>query len=106
MQCKFFPYHYAASLQLIAFLAGLGLYKLWRRCIGGGFGGVLAWMSFVVIAISMRTATRDLPQDFSDRALMRLQYAFRLPPFTNRESLDRVCSNAADFSLPADREVA
>ncbi len=31
MQGKFFPYHYAATLQLIAFLAGLGLYKLWRR---------------------------------------------------------------------------
>lgn len=106
MQGKFFPYHYAASLQLIGFMAGLGLYKLWRRCVGGGFGGVLAWMSFVVIAISMRTATRDLPQDFSDRALLRLQYAFRIPPFKTRESIDRVCSNVADFSLPADREVA
>ena len=39
MQGKFFPYHYAASLQLIGFLAGLGLYKLWRRCLAGGFGG-------------------------------------------------------------------
>ncbi len=39
MQGKFFPYHYGATLPLIAFIAGLGLYKLWRRCLGGGAGG-------------------------------------------------------------------
>jgi Dolichyl-phosphate-mannose-protein mannosyltransferase len=105
MQGKFFPYHYAASLQLIAFLAGLGLYKLWRRCMNGGFGGVLAWMSFVAIAISMRTASRDLPQDYSDRALMRLKYAFRIAPYTTREAVDRELSWVADFSLAADRDV-
>jgi hypothetical protein len=105
MQGKFFPYHYAASLQLIAFLAGLGLYKLWRRCMNGGLGGVLAWMSFVAIAISMRTASRDLPQDYSDRALMRLKYAFRIAPYTSREVADRELSWVADFSLAADRDV-
>ncbi len=105
MQGKFFPYHYAASLQLIAFLAGIGLYKLWRRCMGGGFGGVLAWMSFVAIAINMRTASRDLPQDFSDRALMRLKYAFRVAPFKSREAIDRDLGWVADFNLSADRDV-
>ncbi len=105
MQGKFFPYHYAASLQLIGFLAGLGLYKLWRRCMNGGFGGVLAWMSFVAIAISMRTASRDLPQDYSERALIRLEYAFRIAPYTSREIVDRDLSWVADFSLAADRDV-
>jgi len=105
MQGKFFPYHYAASLQLIGFLAGLGLYKLWRRCMNGGFGGVLAWMSFVAIAISMRTASRDLPQDYSDRALLRLKYAFRIAPYTSREAADRELSWVADFNLAADRDV-
>lgn len=106
MQGKFFPYHYAATLQLIGFLAGLGLYKLWRRCVSGGIGGVLSWMSFVVIAISMRTASRDLPQDFSERALMRLSFAFRLTPYTTREAIDRQLSWVADFNLSADRDVA
>ncbi|MES1174689.1 MAG: glycosyltransferase family 39 protein [Myxococcales bacterium] len=105
MQGKFFPYHYAASLQLIGFLAGLGLYKLWRRCMNGGFGGVLAWMSFVAIAISMRTASRDLPQDYSERAVMRLEYAFRIAPYTSREAVDRDLSWVADFNLAADRDV-
>ncbi|MET0794390.1 MAG: glycosyltransferase family 39 protein [Polyangiaceae bacterium] len=105
MQGKFFPYHYAATLQLIGFLAGLGLYKLWRRCMNGGFGGVLAWMSFIAITISMRTASRDLPQDYSERALTRLKYAFRIAPYTSREAVDRELSSVADFSLSADRDV-
>src|SRR5450755_2076857 len=106
MQGKFFPYHYAASLQLIGFLAGLGLYKLWRRCITGGLGGALAFASFVVIATDMRAATRDLPQYFRERAWLRLQYALRIPPYTSREVLDRECSYVADYNLIADRDVA
>jgi len=109
MQGKFFPYHYTATLQLIAFLAGLGLYKLWRRCVGsgsGGFGGALAFMSFVVVVTSMRTASRDLPQDYSERALMRLRYAFRMAPYKTRDAIDRELSYVADFNLAADRDVA
>jgi len=106
MQGKFFPYHYAASLQLIGFLAGLGLYKLWRRCLAGGPGGALAFASFVVIATDMRAATRDLPQYFRERAWMRLEYAFRRSPYFSREALDRDLSYVADYNLSADRDVA
>jgi hypothetical protein len=105
MQGKFFAYHYAATLQLIGFLAGLGLYKLWRRCLPGGLGGALAFASFVVIAADMLTAVRDLPQSFSERALIRLQYALRIAPYTSREVVDRELSYVADFNLSADREV-
>jgi Dolichyl-phosphate-mannose-protein mannosyltransferase len=105
MQGKFFPYHYAATLQLIGFLAGLGLYKLWRRCVVGGLGGALAFASFVVIACEMRTATRDLPQEFSERALMRLKFAFHLEPYKSRAAIDRDCAYVADFNLQADRDV-
>jgi len=106
MQGKFFPYHYAASLQLIGLLAGLGLYKLWRRCVSGGAGGALAFASFLVITTDMRAATRDLPQYFRERAWLRLQYALRIPPYTTRAALDRECSYVADYNLTADRDVA
>ena len=106
MQGKFFPYHYAASLQLIGFLAGLGLYKLWRRCLAGGFGGALAFASFVLIVTDMRSAARDLPQYFRERAWMRLEYAFRMSPYFSREALDRDLSYVADYNLSADRDVA
>ncbi len=105
MQGKFFAYHYAASLQLVGFLAGLGLYKLWRRCLPGGLGGALAFASFIAIAADMLTAIHDLPQSFSERAAIRLQYVLRIPPYTSREALDRELSYVADFNLAADRDV-
>jgi len=106
MQGKFFPYHYAATLQLIACVTGLGLYKLWRRCVTGGFVGFIAFGSFVLLLTDMRAATRDLPQYFRDRAEMRLKYAFRRAPYFTREDLDRDCSYVADYNLNADRDVA
>jgi len=55
---------------------------------------------------SMRTASRDLPQDYSERAMMRLRYAFRMAPYKTREAIDRDLSYVADFNLAADRDVA
>jgi len=54
MQGKFFPYHYAATLPLVAFIAGLGCYKLFRRCLAGGPGGVLAFALFMGACVAMR----------------------------------------------------
>lgn len=106
MQGKFFPYHYAATLLLISFLAGLGLYKLFRRCLLAGPGSMLALAAFVVVAISMRDAVRDLPQDFWDRSVMRLSFLLRQEPLRSRADLDRELSYVADYNLDADRQVA
>jgi hypothetical protein len=106
MQGKFFQYHYSASLPLIAFIAGLGLYKLWRRCLFGGFGGVAAYLAFIVVVASMRTAVRDLPGSFWKRSQTRIEYLLGTAPFSTRESLDRELGAVADYSLDADRRVA
>lgn len=106
MQGKFFPYHYAATLPLIAFISGLGYYKLWRRCLAGGVGGVVAYAAFIVAVTAMRDAVRDLPQGFWERAQMRLAYILRRPPFETREALDRRLYYVADYNLDADRAVA
>jgi len=106
MQGKFFPYHYAATLPLIAFIAGLGLYKLWRRCLVGGAGGVLAFVAFVGACVAMREAASDLPQDFWERSAMRMKYLLRVPPYERREALDEKLAAVADVSLAADRAVA
>jgi hypothetical protein len=105
MQGKFFAYHYGATLPLIAMLAGLGLYKLWRRCLGG-LGGALAFFSFVAVAVPMRYAVRDLPQFFWERSFIRLEYLLRMSPYDTREAMDQELSYVADFNLSADREVA
>ncbi len=106
MQGKFFPYHYAATLLMIAFMAGLGLYKLYRRCLLSGPGSMLALAAFVVVAIDMRDGARDLPQGFWDRTKMRTAFLLRRAPFQSRVELDRELSYVADYNLDADRQVA
>jgi len=106
MQGKFFPYHYAATLPLVGFLAGLGCYKLFRRCLAGGPGGVVAFTTFVLACVAMRLAVNDLPQDFWDRSALRMKYLLRLTPYAGREALDVELATVADVSLSADRAVA
>ncbi len=106
MQGKFFAYHYSATLPLIALIAGLGLYKLWRRCLLGGASGVLAFASFVVVAVLMREPVRDLPQTFWERSALRLEHLMRPASPQERESLDEQLAYVADYKLSADREVA
>lgn len=106
MQAKFFPYHYAATLVLVCFLAGLGLYKLFRRCLVAGPGSLLALSAFVVVAIWMRDAARDLPQGFWERSSLRLSLLLRQGQFRGRSDLDRELSVVADYNLDADRQVA
>jgi hypothetical protein len=104
MQGKFFAYHYGATLPLISFLGGLGLYKLWRRCLAGGTGGVLAFMAFVSVSVAMREAVTDLPQDFWERSAMRARHLFS--SHRNRDQLEAELGTVADVSLAADRAVA
>ncbi|HEY8943415.1 MAG TPA: glycosyltransferase family 39 protein, partial [Polyangiaceae bacterium] len=106
MQGKFFAYHYGATLPLIALFAGVGLYKLWRRCLMGGAGGAIAFFSFVAVAVPMRYAVRDLPQYFWERSWIRLHYLLRVPPYDLREAMDRELGYVADYDLAADRDVA
>jgi hypothetical protein len=106
MQGKFFPYHYAATLLLISFIAGLGLYKLFRRCLTGGAGSVLALASFVVVAISMRDGATDLPGGFWERSTLRLSFLLRQGDLRTRADLDAALSYVADYNLDADRQVA
>ena len=106
MQAKFFPYHYAATLLLVSFLAGLGLYKLFRRCLVAGPGSLLALAAFVVVAIWMRDGARDLPHGFWERSSMRLSFLLRQGQFSSRADLDKELSLVADYNLDADRQVA
>ncbi len=106
MQAKFFQYHYSATLPFIAFIAGLGLYKLWRRCLPGGAGGVLAFASFLVVAAYMRTAVTDLPGSFWHRSMVRMEYLLGKTSYSSRELLDRELYYVADYNLDADRRVA
>lgn len=106
MQGKFFAYHYGATLPLVSLLAGLGLYKLWRRCLAGGVGGPVAFFSFVAVAVPMRYAVRDLPQFVWERSWIRAHYLLQMAPFDTREAMDEELSYVADYNLSANRLVA
>lgn len=106
MQGKFFQYHYAATIPLLAFVSGAGLYKLWRRLALGSPSGVVAFLSFVVVVTSMRSPVRDLPEGFWRRSLLRLGYLFHTGPLSTREELDKELYYVADYNLDADRRVA
>ena len=84
MQGKFFAYHYAATLPLIATIAGIGLYKLWMRCLAGGAGGAIAFFSFLggggADALrGPRSAAVFLGAGGDPRALFAAHYAVRQP---------------------------
>lgn len=106
MQGKFFQYHYGATLPLLALIAGLGWYKLWRRCLGQGAGGLLAYAAFMLIVGSMRRAVEDVPYGFWQRSSMRMEYLFGLGNTHSREALDQELYRVADYNLGANRRVA
>ena len=106
MQGKFFAYHYGATIPLLAFVAGLGLYKLWRRCLSAGAGGTAAFALFLIVAASMRDPVRDLPQTFWQRSLARTGHVLGLGPYRSTELLEQELYYVSDYSLNADRRVA
>jgi len=106
MQGKFFQYHYGATLPLLALLAGLGWYKLWRRCLGQGAGGPVAFATFVLIVASMQRAVADVPYGFWQRSAMRMEYLLGVGSIHSRETLDQELYRVADYNLGANRRVA
>ena len=106
MQGKFFQYHYGATLPILGLVAGLGWYKLWRRCLGQGSGAWLAFAAFVLVVASMRRAVYDVPLGFWQRSLIRLEYLIGSGSVRSRAALDQKLYRAADFDLSADRRVA
>lgn len=106
MQGKFFPYHYSASLLLVAFIAGLGFYKLWRRLCASGTAGMLAFAAFALMVGSMRSGVRELPQGFWWRSGARLSYLLGVGDVATREMLDQELYHVADFDLNSARRLA
>ncbi|MCB9590792.1 MAG: glycosyltransferase family 39 protein [Polyangiaceae bacterium] len=106
MQGKFFPYHYAATFPLLALLAGVGFIKLWRLCLTGGTGGILAFASFVYLFAIMQTATTDVAGSFWDRSATRMVALYSGEWLKHPRELDSRLYYVADYNLFADEQVA
>jgi hypothetical protein len=109
-QAKFFPYHTGATVPLVAFLAGIGLYKAWRECLRIGAPGVLLFIALVAGLDVARTPLYQRlgweQQDaewFWPRSFDRV-----VSPVTGnpaREVLDAKLYHVLDYSLDDNRAV-
>lgn len=106
LEATFTPHHFGATLPLLAFVAGLGWYKLWRRLLPSGPSGLLALAAFTLVVGSMREPTRDLADGFWRRSAVRLGYLLRAGTATTREALDARLSRHGDYDLAAVRRLA
>lgn len=106
LQGKFFQYHYAASLPLLACLAGVGFYRLWRRfCLDSTLAAFAFALLLVALAV-LRLPVRDVPHGFWARSATRLHYLLGAGRVITREELDRDLYYVADYNLDADRKLA
>ena len=106
MQNKFFQYHYSSTLPLVCFISGVGYYKLWRRLFIIGPGGVVAYVSLLVVLASMRSIVWDLGDGFWERSRLRMGYLLRGATSHARLELDRKLYKVADYDLGANRDAA
>lgn len=111
LQAKYFEYHYGASIPLLAFIAGLGWFKIWRMSIqatdqAGGAPGAVAVASLAVVVAMARVPVHDVPMGFWMRAKERTKMWLGTSGITNQAALDRAFHRSADFDLAADRSVA
>lgn len=106
MQAKFFQYHFVASLPLIAWVAGLGWFKLWRAATQRQAGGAVAFASLFAVVAAARIPTYDVPHGFWSRAWERTKYLVGQSDLHDRSALDEHLHYVADFNLSANRRVA
>lgn len=101
LQAKFFQYHYSATLPLVAWASGLGLYKLWRRALNFRAPGVVLYTAAVAALVASRAALRHNPGTFWERTLDRMSFLVARTP--TRPELDRKLYAVADYDLDIDR---
>jgi hypothetical protein len=106
LQAKFFQYHYAATIPLLALAAGLGWYKLWTRAWVRRPWPVVGLAAVFFLALLMRKPVRDVPGTVLERSLVRMKFLLHRPEFDTRQKLDEALHRAADYDLASDFRVA
>jgi hypothetical protein len=109
-QAKGFDYHFGATLPMVSFVAGIGLYKLWKKAVSFGARGVLLFIAVFVILDVSRTplyqATGLLQKDVEQFWPSSWD---RLVSFTtgkpSREKLDAKLYKYTDYNVDDNRTV-
>lgn len=103
VQAKFFPYHYAAVLLLLALPAGWGFWKLWLAVAERPLGWLLVAALLVLLALPFHPGGRQLAL-FGQHSALRLEATRRLEP--EREAIRDRLHSLADVDAAANRRAA
>jgi len=103
VQAKFFPYHYAAVLMLLALPAGWGAWKLWLAAADRPAAWLALGVGLLLLAAPLHPGGRQLAL-FASRAAVRVEAARRLPP--ERERIRDRLHSLADVDAGSNRRAA
>jgi hypothetical protein len=103
LQAKFFPYHYAALLLLLALPAGWGFWKLWLAVADRPAGWLGYALLLAVLALPLHPGGRQLAL-FRQQSQLRLAATRLLPP--EREALRDRLHSLADVDAASNRRAA
>jgi hypothetical protein len=96
----------AAVLPITSTIAGIGLYKAWRRMLTLGAAGTVAFTITSILLFQMCSPVNYPPGRFFPRSAVRLLYLARLAPYRSREMLENELYNSKEYSLTASRNLA
>jgi|GEM_PF-2662024 len=100
------PGELAAVLPFTTLLAGIGVYKTWRRVLSLGPAGAVAFWSMAVLLFQMRAPLQYPPGTFFSRSKTRLLYLAGQATYRSREMLEAELYSAGDYNLPSSRRIA
>jgi len=96
----------SAVMPLTTLLAGIGIYKAWRRILPLGAAGAITFWTTSVFLYQMRAPLHYPPGDFIKRSKTRLMYLTRQGPYRSREMLEGELYGSSEYNLPSSRRVA
>jgi hypothetical protein len=106
IQAKFFEYHFAATVPMVALIAGLGFFKIWRKALAQGGAGAVAFACLLGLCAAARRPVTDVPEGYWVRSYERMKYLAGQSTIGSFAELERRFSRVADYDTGADRDVA
>ncbi len=105
-QHKTNPGALTAVLPFASTLAGIGIYKAWRRMLTQGVVGSATFAAISILLFQMCSPLSYPPGSFLKRSKSRLLYLTGLASFRSPEMLESELYNSKEYSLTASRRLA
>jgi len=99
------PGRLSGALPILSTIAGIGIYKLYRRMLVEGLPAVIAFGSGILLLGALCTAVDVTPGTYFYRSWIRLKYIAGRMPYRAPELLEADLYANSQFNLPASRRV-